>query len=491
MSAAIDYSNDPLYREAPASLEAEQSLLGAVLVNNDAYSAVADFLTADHFYEPLHRDVFAAVVGMIEEGKIASPATLNMTGRLPKTMVGQMTVWQYLAQLAAETPSVINAADFGRAIYDCALRRSLITIGTETVNEAYDAPLDMDPRIQIEAFEEKLAALRRVGSVEDAGCDLADAMDGVLTRLTSPRAAEHASIPVPLPEIADVLCEDGLTPGNLYGLLGASGEGKTSLTLQFVSTACEAGHPVLLLSYDQTREQAIKQVWSQLVGVSLGQMNRAGSNGRADLADGDLRLIMDARDRMRGWNFSIKRCSNMKVGGLTAYATRWAREARRKAERAGREWRSPLIILDHVSAVTPEDHRADPGTIASKVNRACKSAAEEIGAAWLSLNQRNGKGSARWVPRPIAPDLYGGEASRQDYDAILYLYRPERWRREALKVAKDQKEADDINRRFMMRKSWDGEATDPEGKAEIGAIKVRYGSDDRQEFVVFEGRFTR
>ena len=117
--------------------------------------------------------------------------------------------------------------------------------------------------------------------------------------------------------------------------------------------------------------------------------------------------------------------------------------------------------------------------------------AEELGAAWLSLNQRNGQGNGRDVPRPIASDLYGGEASRMDYDAILYLYRPERWRDMALRVAKDANEDEKIRKRFMLRKSWFEPGEDPEGMAEIGAVKVRYGDANVSEFVRFEGRFTR
>ena len=117
--------------------------------------------------------------------------------------------------------------------------------------------------------------------------------------------------------------------------------------------------------------------------------------------------------------------------------------------------------------------------------------AEELGAAVLFLNQRNGKGMGRKVPRPIAEDLYGGESSKEDYDAIMYIYRPERWRDEQLSIARDQADADDINKRFMLRKSFNDTPRDPENMAEIGTLKVRYGRTGIKEFVRFEGQFTR
>src|SRR5690606_25896992 len=107
----------PLYREAPNNIEAEQALLGAILVNNDAFYRVSDFLKPNHFYEPLHRRIFEVSAELIRMGKMANPVTIKTF--LPAgEKVGEMTVAHYLARLAAEAVTVINAADYGRAIYD-------------------------------------------------------------------------------------------------------------------------------------------------------------------------------------------------------------------------------------------------------------------------------------------------------------------------------------------------------------------------------------
>ncbi|KAB2867583.1 MAG: replicative DNA helicase, partial [Bauldia sp.] len=132
----------PLYREAPNNIEAEQALLGAILVNNDAFYRVSDFLKPNHFYEPLHRRIYEVAAELIRMGKMANPVTIKTF--LPATeKVGEITVAHYLARLAAEAVTVINAADYGRAIYDLATRRALITVGEDMVNIAYDAPVDM------------------------------------------------------------------------------------------------------------------------------------------------------------------------------------------------------------------------------------------------------------------------------------------------------------------------------------------------------------
>src|SRR6266571_4913916 len=115
----------PLYRTAPHNIEAEQALLGAILINNDAFYRVSDFLEPQHFYEPIHKRLFELTGSLIRAGKIATPITLKTF--LPSDLeIAGLTASQYLARLAAEATTVINASDYGRTIYDLAIRRSLI-----------------------------------------------------------------------------------------------------------------------------------------------------------------------------------------------------------------------------------------------------------------------------------------------------------------------------------------------------------------------------
>ena len=107
----------PAYRSAPHNIEAEQSLLGAILVNNDAFYRVSDFLEPKHFFEPLHQTIFETAGSLIRMGKVATPVTLK-TFLPADTDIGGMTVGQYLARLAAEATTIINAQDYGRTIYD-------------------------------------------------------------------------------------------------------------------------------------------------------------------------------------------------------------------------------------------------------------------------------------------------------------------------------------------------------------------------------------
>src|SRR5271166_3061870 len=129
----------PPYRSAPHNIEAEQALLGAILVNNEALYRVSDFLEPRHFFEPVHQGIYE---------------------------IAGLTVSQYLARLAAEATTVINAEDYGRTVYDLFIRRSLIGIGEDMVNVAFDAPVDFAPRDQIEDAERRLYELAETGKYD-------------------------------------------------------------------------------------------------------------------------------------------------------------------------------------------------------------------------------------------------------------------------------------------------------------------------------------
>src|ERR1700732_3093384 len=152
----------PPYRTAPHNIELEQALLGAILVNNEAFYRVSDFLEPRHFFEPVHQKLYEIAASLVRVGKTATPITLKTF--LPADIdVAGLTVSQYLARLAAEATTVINAADYGRTIYHLPPRPALIGIGEEMVNAAYDAPVDEAPREQIEQAERNLYELAETG----------------------------------------------------------------------------------------------------------------------------------------------------------------------------------------------------------------------------------------------------------------------------------------------------------------------------------------
>src|SRR5947208_1494142 len=117
----------PHFRSAPHNIEAEQGLLGAILVNNEAFYRVSDFLNPERFFEPIHQKVYQISRDLIRAGKIATPVTLK-TFLDADIDIGGLTLGQYMARLAAEATTIINAEDYGHTIYDLSIRCALILV---------------------------------------------------------------------------------------------------------------------------------------------------------------------------------------------------------------------------------------------------------------------------------------------------------------------------------------------------------------------------
>src|SRR5690554_1351041 len=232
----------PLFREAPHNLEAEQALLGAMLVNNDAFYRVSDFLKSSHFYEPLHRKIFEVAADMIRMGKIANPVTMK-TFLPAEEKVGEMTVTQYLARLAAEAVNVINAADYGRAIYDLATRRALITVGEDMVNIAFDAPVDMSPSAQIEDAERRLFELAETGRYDGGFESFSDAVNLAIDMAGAAyqRDGHLSGLSTGLRDLDARM--GGLQASDLIILAGRPGMGKTSLATNIAFNIAQAYEP--------------------------------------------------------------------------------------------------------------------------------------------------------------------------------------------------------------------------------------------------------
>src|ERR1700710_2799094 len=226
------------YRVPPHNIEAEQALLGAVLINNDAFDRVSDFLLPAHFAEEIHRRIFEITASLIRAGKIATPITLKTF--LGDQDLGGITVPQYPARPAAEATTIINAADYGRMIYDLALRRNLISIGEEVVNVAYDAPVDHSPRAQIEEAERHLYTLAESGRADSGVQRFSDALTTAIDVAAKAyeRDGRLSGIATGLDDLDRTL--GGLQASDLVVLAGRPAMGKTSLATNIAFNIAKA-----------------------------------------------------------------------------------------------------------------------------------------------------------------------------------------------------------------------------------------------------------
>src|SRR5215471_20204518 len=280
----------PGYRAAPHNIEAEQSLLGAILVNNDAFYRVSDFLEPPHFFEPIHRQIFETAGSLIRMSKLATPVTLKTF--LPSDLdLGGITVAQYLARLAAEATTVINAYDYGHTIYDLALRRELIRIGEDMVNVAYDAPVDFAPRAQIEDAERKLYELAEAGRYEGGFQKFSQALTTAIDMAANAykRDGKLSGIATGLRDLDTKM--GGLQPSDLVIVAGRPGMGKTALATNIAYNVARAyrgevqadgkmkavnGGIVGFFSCEMSAEQLATRIIAERTGIPSSSIRRGG-----------------------------------------------------------------------------------------------------------------------------------------------------------------------------------------------------------------------
>src|SRR6201993_1604157 len=280
----------PTYRSAPHNIEAEQLLLGAILVNNDAFYRVSDFLEPKHFFETVHQKIYETASSLIRMGKVATPVTLK-TFLPADTDLGGMTVGQYLARLAAEATTIINAQDYGRTIYDLSLRRDLIGIGEDMVNVAYDAPVDFAPRAQIEDAERKLYELAESGRYDGGFQKFSQALTVAVDMAAKAfqRDGKLSGIATGLRDL-DIKM-GGLQPSDLIIVAGRPGMGKTALATNIAYNVAKAYHGevqadgtikavnggiVGFFSCEMSAEQLATRILAEQTSISSSMIRRGG-----------------------------------------------------------------------------------------------------------------------------------------------------------------------------------------------------------------------
>ncbi|HUV32046.1 MAG TPA: DnaB-like helicase C-terminal domain-containing protein, partial [Devosiaceae bacterium] len=329
----INLAQQQAYRLAPHNVEAEQALLGAILVNNEAYDRVSDFLEPEHFHEPVHRDVYAVCAKIIRAGKTATPVTAKTY--LPDELTPDMTMSQYLARLASEATTVINAADYGQAVYDLAIRRSLILIGEEMVEEAYEADVESSPARQIEQAEKSLFELAEQGQYDAGFMDfhaaLRDAID-----LASEAYRRDGSLSGVATGMVDLDRKmGGLQRSDLVIVAGRPAMGKTSLGTNIAFNVARAwkgeqqpdghvktveGGRVAFFSLEMSAEQLATRILAEQSGISSADIRRG------NIHENDFSKLVEASTAIAQAPLFIDDTGGLAISQLTARARRLKRQ---------------------------------------------------------------------------------------------------------------------------------------------------------------------
>ena len=478
LAAISNTEATPHYRESPGNLEAEQALLGAILVNNDAFYRVSDFLKPVHFHEALHRRIYEVAGDIIRMGKTANPVTIK-TFLPADDKVGEMTVAQYLARLAADAVSIINAEDYGRAIYDLALRRSLITIGEDMVNIAYDAPLDMPPQAQIEDTERRLFELAETGRYDGGFQAFADAVaqaidmagaaferDGNLSGISTGIHALDARM-------------GGLQKSDLIILAGRPGMGKTSLATNIAyniaasyeqevmpdgSFKARNGGVVGFYSLEMSAEQLATRIISEQTEVSSSKIRRG------DITEQDFEKLVACSQMMQKIPLYIDQTGGISIAQLAA-----------RARRLKRQRGLDVLVIDYVQLMTGS-RKAGENRVQeiTEITTGLKALGKELGVPIIALSQLSRQVESRDDKRPQLSDLRESGSIEQDADVVLFVFREEYY-------VKNSEPRDPDDPKYT---EWEQQMDKVKGTADVIIAKQRHGPTGTVK-LAFQAEFTR
>src|SRR6195952_2602605 len=467
----------PAYRSAPHNIEAEQALLGAILVNNDAFYRVSDFLEPKPSFEPIHQTIYETGGSLIRMGKIATPVTLK-TFLPAETDIGGMTVGQYLARLAAEATTIINAQDYGRAIYDLSIRRNLIDVGTDMVNVAFDAPVDFAPRAQIEDAERRLYELAESGRYDGGFQKFAQALTTAVDMAAKAfqRDGKLSGIATGLRDL-DIKM-GGLQPSDLVIVAGRPGMGKTALATNIAYNVAKAhraevqadgtmksvnGGVVGFFSCEMSAEQLATRILAEQTSIASSTIRRGGITER------EFEKIRDHTIELQHLPLYVDETGGLSISQLTA-----------RARRLKRQKGLDVIMVDYIQLLQGSGKRSDNRVQeVTEITTSLKALAKELNCPVVALSQLSRQVESRDDKRPQLSDLRESGSIEQDADAVIFVYREEYYLQN-----KEPRPGTPEHEKWQLDMSL------VHGRAEVIIAKQRHGPTGTVE-LQFEGQFTR
>lgn len=457
-------------RMPPNNIQAEQALLGAILANNRAFGLVAGFLKPQHFADPIHARIYEQCARGISRDQLVDAVTLKVTFE-HAGILDEVGGTPYLAQLLTAMVGIMNAGEYGRAIYDAWLRRELIDIGQTVADTAHGADPDLDGEAILQLAADQLMDLSSSASRDAPAVSIGDAArDGVDRQEARQRPGGARGLSTGL-HIIDQAIGD-LEGSQLYLLGGRSGMGKSTLAIQ---TAIAAARQ---LAAEEAAAPPFSGAGGQVLFFTLEmppwQVGWWATCHIAKLDNQTLRersLTYDEAMLVKAAQAELDRLPLKLIDGRGMTGAGIALRTRAESQKR----RVRLMIGDHLSKLQSDQALEKQGQTVSmsKTTSGQKNLAKQLDIPVLWLAQIGREVDKRDDPRPRLSDLmYAGEA---DADVAFFLFREERYlkKRPPEKYPGKESEEQYDKRRAAWRKKWD----DCEGRAELIVAKRREGPE--------------
>ena len=397
----------------PHSIEAEQSILGGLLIDNKAIDRIAGQVSASDFYRNDHRIIFTHISKLIDNNDPADIVTVaeSLEQNAELTKVGGVT---YLGLVAENTPTASNISGYAKIVRERSIMRNLVEVGSDIVESAF-SPQGKDAQQLLDESESKIFQIADAGTSEKLGfIDIKELLPKAAQRIDDLYQLDDPNGVTGVPSGYSDLDQKtaGLQPGDLIIIAGRPSMGKTSLALNIAEhVGMEAGLPVAIFSM----EMGAAQLTMRLLG-SVGKLDQHKMR-IGQLEDEDWPKLTNALGVLNEAPIFIDEGS-----ALNSY------EVRARARRLHRQQgKLGLIVIDYIQLMSSANEQSNENraTEVSEISRSLKALAKELNVPVVALSQLNRSVESRPDKRPMMSDLRESGAIEQDADVIMFIYRDE------------------------------------------------------------------
>jgi replicative DNA helicase len=461
----------------PHNIEAEQQLLGVILVNNDVYDRISSLIKPEHFFDPVHQRIFDICSARILKNALASPVTIKAFMEDDEGL-RDLGGPAYLARLAGAAISAYAARDYAQMIYDLAVRRDLIQLGQDIAARAAMVDVQSEPKEQITDAEQKLYKLAEQGVTERG---FQSFLKAVTEAVNSANAAYQrdgglSGVSTGLVDLDKKL--GGLHPSDLLILAGRPSMGKTSLATNIAFNVAKAykrgtradgsegaidGGVVGFYSLEMSAEQLAARILSEASEVPSEQIRRG------DMTEAEFRRFVEAAKSLEACPLYIDDTPALPISQVAA-----------RARRLKRTHGLDVLIVDYLQLLKGTGKGENRVNEVSEITQGLKAIAKELNIPVIALSQLSRQVESREDKRPQLSDLRESGSIEQDADVVMFVYRDEYY--------KEREKPGDHDLEAMAK--WQDIMEKVHGKAEVIIGKQRHGPIGSVD-LSFEGRFTR
>ncbi|WP_440614650.1 replicative DNA helicase [Candidatus Pelagibacter sp. HIMB1748] len=398
------------FKELPNNIEAEQAVIGSILVSNDIFDEVNTIVSSINFYDPMHQKIFEAIESLIYKGMLANPITLKNYFEDEKD---DINVPEYLVKVTKFSTSVRQAVEYSKIIYDMFVRRELIKISEETIDSAKLNDLDTSGQTIIENSERQLFDLAEKGSFSSSLIKFDDAMKQTIEMASAAYKNEEGIVGVPtgLRDLDDKL--GGLHQSDLIIIAGRPSMGKTSLATNIAFNAAQKlqdsgkKSSIAFFSLEMSSEQLSTRIISEQARISSNDIRR----GR--ISDDQFDKFLETSKNIAELPLYIDETPAISIAALS-----------NRARRIKRLFGLDMIVVDYIQLMRGTTYNKD-GRVQeiSQITQGLKAIAKELAVPVVALSQLSRQVEQRDDHKPQLADLRESGSIEQDADVVMFVYR--------------------------------------------------------------------